>query len=128
MSCLRQTFLGPSLLALLLLGPAGVEGSSIPDAGGVPQARFNPDPVRTKVIEGDDIRFLRLFGIDGLSQNRVTQIVQDDQGFMWLATQQGVDRYDGYQFRRFKNDPGQPKSLGGVFMWSSSRNRLGPRG
>jgi ligand-binding sensor domain-containing protein/signal transduction histidine kinase len=125
MSCLRQAFLGPFLLALLVFGPAGAQGSSSPAAGGVPQARFNPDPVRMKVIDGDDVRFLRLSGIEGLSQNRVTQIAQDDQGFMWLATQQGVDRYDGYQFRMFKNDPRQANSLCGVFMLALFKDRAG---
>jgi ligand-binding sensor domain-containing protein/signal transduction histidine kinase len=99
--------------------------ATVSTAGGVPQARLNPDPVRVHVIEGDDVRFLRLSGIEGLSQNRVTQIVQDDQGFMWLATQHGVDRYDGYQFRMFKNDPRQPNSLCGVFMFSLFKDRSG---
>ena len=114
-----------SLLALSFFGLAGAQGSSSPDAADVPQARFNPDPVRLNVIEGDDLRFLRVSGIEGLSQNRVTQIVQDDQGFMWLATQHGVDRYDGYQFRMFKNDPHQANSLCGVFMLSLFKDHSG---
>jgi ligand-binding sensor domain-containing protein/signal transduction histidine kinase len=105
--------------------PGAAQVSSGPDPGGVPQARFSPDPVRVNLIEGDDVRFLRLSGVEGLSQNRVTQIVQDDQGFMWLATQQGVDRYDGYQFRMFKNDPRQANSLCGVFMLALFKDRSG---
>jgi ligand-binding sensor domain-containing protein/signal transduction histidine kinase len=114
------------LPALLFFGlPSAAQVGSNPDAGGVPQARFSPDPVRVSLIEGDDVRFLRLSGVEGLSQNRVTQIVQDDQGFMWLATQQGVDRYDGYQFRMFKNDPHQASSLCGVFMLALFKDRSG---
>jgi ligand-binding sensor domain-containing protein/signal transduction histidine kinase len=124
-SRMRLTYCRLSVLALFFFGLAGARGSSSPDAGEVPQARFNPDPVRLNVIEGDDVRFLRVSGIEGLSQNRVTQIVQDDQGFMWLATQHGVDRYDGYQFRMFKNDPHQTHSLCGVFMLSLFKDRLG---
>src|SRR6266404_5308281 len=105
--------LSGALLALLFFGLPSAQGSSSPDAGGVPQAQINPDPVRVNVIDGDDVRFLRLSGIEGLSQSRVTKIVQDDQGFIWLATQHGVDRYDGYQFRLFKNSPAQPNSLCG---------------
>jgi ligand-binding sensor domain-containing protein/signal transduction histidine kinase len=122
---MRPTFCRLSLLALFFFGLASAQGSPSPDAGGVPQARFNPDPVRVNVVEGDDVRFLRLSGIEGLSQNRVTQIVQDDQGFMWLATQHGVDRYDGYQFRMFKNEPHQANSLCGVFMLSLFKDRSG---
>src|ERR1700722_9346943 len=120
-----MTFCRLSLLALFFFGLPSAQGSPSPDAGGVPQARINPDPVRVNVIEGDDVRFLRLSGIEGLSQNRVTQIVQDDQGFMWLATQNGVDRYDGYQFTMFKNDPHRADSLCGVFMLSLSKDRSG---
>ena len=122
---MRPTFCRLSLLALFFSGLPGAQGGASPDAGGVPQARINPDPVRVNVIEGDDVRFLRLSGFEGLSQNRVTQIVQDDQGFIWLATQHGVDRYDGYQFRMFRNDPHQANSLCGVFMLSLFKDRSG---
>jgi ligand-binding sensor domain-containing protein/signal transduction histidine kinase len=122
---MRTTFYRLSLLALFFLGLPCAKVSSSPDGGGVSEARINPDPVRVNVIEGDDVRFLRLSGIEGLSQNRVTQIVQDDQGFIWLATQHGVDRYDGYQFRTFKNDPRQASSLCGVFMFSLFKDRSG---
>jgi hypothetical protein len=44
---------------------------------------------------------------------------------MWLATQHGVDRYDGYEFRMFKNDPRQANSLCGVFMLSLFKDRSG---
>jgi ligand-binding sensor domain-containing protein/signal transduction histidine kinase len=110
---------------VFFFGLAGAQSSPSPDAAGVSQARINPDPVRVRVVEGDDVRFLRPSGIEGLSQNRVTRIVQDDQGFMWLATQHGVDRYDGYQFRMFKNDPHQTNSLCGVFMLSLFKDRSG---
>jgi ligand-binding sensor domain-containing protein/signal transduction histidine kinase len=123
---MRPTFCKLFLPVLFFFGlPGAAQVSSSPDAGGVPQARFSPDPVRVNLIEGDDVRFLRLSGVEGLSQNRVTQIVQDDQGFMWLATQQGVDRYDGYQFRMFKNDPRQANSLCGVFMLALFKDRSG---
>jgi Two component regulator propeller len=109
MSRMRPTSFRFSLLAVFFFGLPSAQGSSRPDAGGVPQARTNTDSVRVSVIDGDDIRFLRLSGVERLSENRVTQIVQDDQGFMWFGTQHGVDRYDGYDFRLFKNDPAEPK-------------------
>lgn len=39
---------------------------------------------------------------DGLSQNEVTSICEDRYGFMWFGTRGGLNRYDGYEFKRFK--------------------------
>jgi len=47
----------------------------------------------------------------GLSQGFVPSICQDDDGFMWFATKNGLNRYDGYQFQVFKNDPFDSLSL-----------------
>ena len=61
----------------------------------------------------DDVRFAHLTTNEGLSQNDVTAIVQDRRGFMWFATREGLNRYDGYTFVVYKhipNDPGSPSS------------------
>ena len=39
---------------------------------------------------------------NGLSQNTVNTILQDKQGFMWFGTKDGLNRYDGLSFRKFK--------------------------
>jgi len=57
------------------------------------------------------IRFESLALEDGLSQNTVTAIVQDPAGFMWFGTQDGLNRYDGYQFVHIKHDPNDPATL-----------------
>src|SRR5688572_31311098 len=44
------------------------------------------------------IPFRHLSNDDGLSQNHVTSILQDRQGFMWFATAEGLNRFDGYEF------------------------------
>ncbi|MDX2173932.1 MAG: two-component regulator propeller domain-containing protein [Bacteroidota bacterium] len=48
---------------------------------------------------------------DGLSSIYVFCIAQDDLGFMWFGTQDGLNKYDGYQVKVFKNDPTNPNSL-----------------
>ncbi|MEJ2011291.1 MAG: two-component regulator propeller domain-containing protein [Anaerolineales bacterium] len=48
---------------------------------------------------------------DGLSQSVVGDIVQDGRGFLWLGTQDGLNRFDGYNFRIFRHAPGDPQSL-----------------
>lgn len=51
-------------------------------------------------------------GIDqGLSQSVVTSIYQDDLGFLWLGTQEGLNRYDGRSFKVYRHDPDDPESL-----------------
>jgi ligand-binding sensor domain-containing protein len=48
------------------------------------------------------LRFKNISIANGLSQNSVMDIVQDKTGFMWLATQNGINRYDGKQFVVYK--------------------------
>lgn len=58
-----------------------------------------------------DFRFRRLGVEEGLSNPYVTEIFQDRQGFIWVATADGLNRFDGYQFRVFRNVPEDPLSL-----------------
>lgn len=48
---------------------------------------------------------------NGLSHNEVTSIVQGDNGFMWIGTRGGLNRYDGYDFKIFNQLPGDSNSL-----------------
>ena len=52
----------------------------------------------------------------GLSQSVVTAMAQDRTGFLWLGTQDGLNRYDGYTFRVFRNEPGNATSLGNNYI------------
>ena len=53
---------------------------------------------------------------NGLSQNTVNAILQDKQGFMWFGTKDGLDRYDGLSFRKFKHDGRSQRSIGNNFI------------
>ncbi len=61
----------------------------------------------------DDLRFKQLGLEDGLSQSRVFDIVQDSKGFIWIATEDGLNRYDGYEFKVYNFDPNDSSSIGG---------------
>jgi ligand-binding sensor domain-containing protein/signal transduction histidine kinase len=52
-------------------------------------------------VELDSVRFKNFSIGDGLSQVTVRAIAQDDAGFIWLGTQDGLNRYDGYRFESF---------------------------
>jgi ligand-binding sensor domain-containing protein/serine phosphatase RsbU (regulator of sigma subunit) len=62
---------------------------------------------------------------DGLSQSSVTCILQDKNGFMWLGTQDGLNRYDGYNIKIFKNNPGDSTSLTDNFIFSIYEDQPG---
>ena len=49
---------------------------------------------------------------NGLSDNMVTGCVQDKSGYIWIGTRDGLNRFDGYTFKVFRNDPDDAESLG----------------
>lgn len=53
---------------------------------------------------------------NGLSQNTVNAILQDRQGFMWFGTKDGLNRYDGLSFRKFKHDDRSRHGIGNNFI------------
>ncbi len=57
------------------------------------------------------ILFGRLTTENGLSNNRVFAIVQDHMGFLWFGTDDGLNRFDGYDFKVYRNEPANPYSL-----------------
>ncbi len=57
-------------------------------------------------------RFTYLTTDQGLSQNNVTSIVRDRQGFMWFGTRDGLNKYDGYTCTVYRHDPANPTSIG----------------
>ncbi|MEN8188718.1 MAG: two-component regulator propeller domain-containing protein [Thermodesulfobacteriota bacterium] len=71
------------------------------------------------------IRFSRLTTESGLSNDNVQGIVQDDLGFMWFATLDGLNRYDGYDFKVFRHDPDDPLSLSGNQLRKLYRDKSG---
>src|SRR6188474_2951080 len=48
---------------------------------------------------------------DGLSQGYIYDILQDRDGFMWFATKDGLNRYDGYTFKVYTHDSYDPHSI-----------------
>lgn len=59
----------------------------------------------------------------GLSNNAITCIYQDHRGFMWFGTYDGVNRYDGYSFKVFRNIIGDTNSLIDNHIYSLSGDR-----
>ena len=55
---------------------------------------------------------------NGLSSNSINTIIQDKKGFLWLGTEDGLNRFDGYTFKVYRNKRGNKNSLSNNFIWS----------
>ncbi|MBI3502936.1 MAG: SpoIIE family protein phosphatase [Bacteroidetes bacterium] len=58
-----------------------------------------------------DAKFSRIGAEKGLSQASVKCILQDSKGYMWFGTGDGLNRYDGYEMKIFRNNPSDTNSL-----------------
>jgi ligand-binding sensor domain-containing protein/signal transduction histidine kinase len=116
-------------LGWLTPGVAIADGASAqvsPAVGnGVQLPRVAAEVVNVPVVEGGISRFTRISTAEGLSQTRVSQLVQDDRGFIWFGTQYGFDRYDGYDFKVYVHEAGRVNSLAGAFIYSLFKDRSG---
>jgi ligand-binding sensor domain-containing protein/two-component sensor histidine kinase len=73
------------------------------------------------------LKFESLTINDGLSQGMINCILQDRYGFMWFATKDGLNRYDGYQFVIYKHDPSDSTTIIDNFIqtiFEDSKGRL----
>ncbi len=57
------------------------------------------------------VRFSAMTTAEGLSQNTITTLIQDNQGFLWIGTPDGLHRYDGYSLIDYKHLPNDSTSL-----------------
>jgi hypothetical protein len=67
-----------------------------------------------QAVVGQDIKpvvFSQLNASNSLSQGPITCILKDKQGFIWFGTEDGLNKYDGYQFKIFRNNPDDLKSI-----------------
>ncbi|MFD3407956.1 two-component regulator propeller domain-containing protein [Aquirufa sp. HETE-83D] len=70
-------------------------------------------------------RYERLSTASGLSQSSVYKIIQDKKGFLWFATGDGLNRYDGHNFKIYRNDPSDPTTLSGSEIFTVAEDDLG---
>ena len=63
-----------------------------------------------------NIKFKRLSIDEGLSASSVNTVFQDSQDFIWIGTQDGLNRYDGYHIKTFKTDLNSKTSISSNFI------------
>ncbi|MEQ8999719.1 MAG: two-component regulator propeller domain-containing protein [Coleofasciculus sp. B1-GNL1-01] len=76
------------------------------------------------LAQPSNIQFDRLTIEDGLSASTVFSILQDRQGFMWFATPDGLNQYDGYQFKLYKHNSLDHSSLSDNFVTTIYKDHL----
>jgi signal transduction histidine kinase/CheY-like chemotaxis protein/ligand-binding sensor domain-containing protein len=81
--------------------------------------------VSYSVAQDDLVLFKHITTNDGLSQNTISSIVQDDDGFIWFGTHDGLNRYDGKSIKVYRNIPSNPKSLSHNFIHTLFKDRDG---
>jgi len=62
---------------------------------------------------------------DGLSMSTINSILQDSQGYVWLATEAGLNRYDGYSVRQFRRERGNEHALASDYVWAMAEDSHG---
>lgn len=88
-----------------------------------------------KLVDAQPYYFKHYQVENGLSNNSVFASAQDHNGFMWFGTKDGLNRFDGYSIKTYRNDPADPQSLGNdkVFslcsdkasgLWAGTENGL----
>jgi ligand-binding sensor domain-containing protein/signal transduction histidine kinase len=75
--------------------------------------------------QGQSIKFDHFTLKDGLSQSQAFSIFQDSYGYIWLGTQDGLNRFDGNHFKVFKNDPFDSTTLTHNWVWSVQEDSQG---
>ena len=65
----------------------------------------------TSVSFSQDVKFSTIGSEQGLSQASVNCILQDNKGYIWFGTQDGLNKFNGYEMVVYKNDPSDSNSL-----------------
>jgi ligand-binding sensor domain-containing protein len=82
------------------------------------------NPVRPRA-QHKELQFLHFAPGGRLSQTTISWITQDDKGFLWLATEDGMFRYDGYAFGHYLANAGRPGSLPNNLLLAVHKDRDG---
>ncbi|WNH11907.1 two-component regulator propeller domain-containing protein [Thalassobellus suaedae] len=79
----------------------------------------------SKIAAQNPIYFHHLTTDNGLSQSDVNDICQDNQGFMWFATHDGLNKYDGYNFTIYNPDSNNPNSINSNLIFALTADSKG---
>ncbi|MCK5646543.1 MAG: response regulator [Anaerolineales bacterium] len=116
-----------------ITGPVTTDGDETTSIPGFLTQTVLADPNRAQMdsrrgidyVLSKGVQFERISLEQGLSQSVVNTILQDSMGFMWFGTQDGLNRYDGYDFKVYKNDPDNPGSISNNYVTAIYEDQSG---
>lgn len=77
------------------------------------------------IVAQQPIDFEHITSSDGLAHNSLQNILQDSRGFIWIATENGLNRYDGHSFVEYKPNNIDTTSISGIFIWDIKEDAHG---
>lgn len=80
---------------------------------------------RKSFAQNESLRFEQVSIDEGLSNVFLTTIFQDSKGFIWFGTDDGLIKYDGYTFTKYRFDPFDPHSLSQNLIYTIWEDKLG---
>lgn len=86
---------------------------------------YSDSRVYALISNEKNINFKKITIEDGLSQTTVQYIFQDSRGYMWFATTDGLNRYNGYEFKVYRYNKGSSESISGNFIIAINEDEEG---
>jgi len=80
---------------------------------------------RLPAVAATPMRFEHLTTEQGLSQSTVMDVMQDSMGYMWFATENGLNRYDGNTITRYESNRRDPSELRSDYIWKITEDKTG---
>lgn len=72
----------------------------------------------TNALFAQGIAFKRITVENGLSNNKVNCVLEDKAGFIWFGTEDGLNRFDGYDIKIYRNKPDEKNSISSNDIWT----------
>ncbi len=79
----------------------------------------------TNLLSGQAPQFSHYGAADGLSQSEILCIFQDSEGYIWFGTQNGLNKFDGYSFEHFFNDPADIHTISNNWIFDIAEDQNG---
>ena len=69
------------------------------------------------LVSAQPVNFKHYTVKEGISQSEIKCIFQDSEGFVWFGTQNGLNKFDGYTFEKYFNDPADTTTISSAWIF-----------